>query len=151
MLYSYKGQEPKRLPLRIRLSDGTTRTNPDTFSDQEIADAGFIGPIPIPEINSDTQNRYWNVSTASYVVVDKSQEELDSITATKISEQWNKIRADRDILLKEVDWRINRLQSQTRLGIAPVDDITVLDQYAQSLRDVTLQEDPFNIVWPSMT
>lgn len=151
MLYSFKGQEPKPLPFRIRLPDGTTRTNPDTFTPEDIADAGFIGPITIPEINSDTQNRYWNVSTVSYVVVDKTQEEIDSITATRISDQWNKIRADRNRLLTEVDWRINRLQSQIRLGIAPVDDITVLDQYAQSLRDVTLQEDPFNIVWPSMT
>ena len=41
MLYSYQGQEPKILPFRITLSNGQTRTDPSTFTPEEIADAGY--------------------------------------------------------------------------------------------------------------
>lgn len=40
MLYSLNGQYPKPLPNRIRLSNGQTRTA--TFTQEEIADAGYI-------------------------------------------------------------------------------------------------------------
>ena len=30
-LYSYKGADPHPLPEKLRLSDGTTRTDPSTF------------------------------------------------------------------------------------------------------------------------
>jgi hypothetical protein len=32
MLYSYQGAEPAALPHRIRLSDGSTRTDASTFT-----------------------------------------------------------------------------------------------------------------------
>lgn len=41
---------PKRLPWRIRLSDGSTRTDPSTFTAEEIADAGFIEVESPPEV-----------------------------------------------------------------------------------------------------
>jgi hypothetical protein len=51
MLYSLNGAYPKPLPKRIVLSNGTTRTDPTTFTPEEIADAGYIQvpePPPIP-------------------------------------------------------------------------------------------------------
>ena len=42
MLYSYNGAYPTALPDRIRLSNGTTRTNKSTFTAEEIADAGYV-------------------------------------------------------------------------------------------------------------
>lgn len=37
------------LPWRIRLSDGSTRTDPSTFTDEMIADAGYVEAPAKPE------------------------------------------------------------------------------------------------------
>jgi hypothetical protein len=48
MLYSYKNKYPKSLPHRIRLSNGTTKTDSSTFTAEEIADAGYVAVEPKP-------------------------------------------------------------------------------------------------------
>lgn len=49
MLYSHNGQYPTILPHRITLSDGTTRTDVSTFTEEELADAGYVAvTAPIP-------------------------------------------------------------------------------------------------------
>lgn len=51
MLYSLNRAYPKPLPKRIILSDGTTRTDPTSFTSEEIADAGYTpvsDPPPTP-------------------------------------------------------------------------------------------------------
>ena len=45
MLYSYKGGEPQELPFRIVLSNGKTRTSQTPFTEEELADAGYV-PVP---------------------------------------------------------------------------------------------------------
>ncbi len=53
--------------------------------------------------------------------------------------QWQNVRQERDMLLKETDWRAST-------------DLTLSDDwksYRQALRDVPTQSDPFNITWPS--
>jgi len=42
MLYSHKGNYPSELPDRIRLSNGQTRTDKNSFTNEEIADAGYV-------------------------------------------------------------------------------------------------------------
>lgn len=144
MLYSYQNNEPQPLPYRIRLSSGLSRTDPATFTEQEIVDAGYVlitQEKPVPEQN---QIVYWSKEDLMWIVRDKTEQELQN----EINYQWTKIRKERDNLLSNLDWRFIRYESQTRLGIVPVDSIQDLDTYAQALRDVTLQQDPFNIVWP---
>ncbi len=54
--------------------------------------------------------------------------------------QWQNVRQERDMLLKETDWRAST-------------DLTLSDDwknYRQALRDVPTQSDPFNIVWPTI-
>ena len=46
-LYSFKGQDPKEIPNRIRLSDGTTKTDRTTFTADDLTDAGFTGPYTL--------------------------------------------------------------------------------------------------------
>ena len=69
-------------------------------------------------------------------VVDISGEELAELQAG----EWAKVREQRNQLLLASDW--------TQLGDAPVDQ-TAWAQYRQQLRDVTLQADPYNILWPT--
>lgn len=58
-MYSISGSYPSPLPNRIRLSDGSTRTDRSTFTPEEIADAGYVLVDEPPEIN---ENQYilWN-------------------------------------------------------------------------------------------
>lgn len=48
MLYSKNGSYPATLPHRIKLSDGTTRTDSTTFTAEEIADAGYVAVSEAP-------------------------------------------------------------------------------------------------------
>jgi len=76
-----------------------------------------------------------NEWTQTWVIVDASVEEA----ADRLTTKWIEIRNIRNELLALCDW--------TQLADAPVDDLAWA-VYRQSLRDITLQTDPFNIVWP---
>jgi len=145
MLYSYKNQWPTQLPYRIKLSDGRTRTDPRSFTQQEILDAGYV-----PVENSPTllENQWLSWSGTEWIVNTKTQEQIEEELRQKLETQWEVVRKKRDLILSSFDWRFIRYESQVRLGITPTDNLTNLDNFTQALRDVTLQEDPFNIVWP---
>ena len=55
---------------------------------------------------------------------------------------WSAVRIQRDRTLAESDWRV--LMAQENNTSTP----KTWKTYRQALRDVTLQADPFNIVWP---
>jgi len=65
-----------------------------------------------------------------------TQEELDQRVVT----QWQVIRTQRNQMLKDTDW--------TQVADSPVDK-AAWATYRQTLRDITKQDDPFNITWPT--
>lgn len=67
------------------------------------------------------------------------QWELADYTAEDTEAQWSAIRSDRNKRLADSDW--------TQLPDAPI-GAEEWALYRQSLRDITAQSDPFNIVWP---
>jgi len=62
-------------------------------------------------------------------------EELQS----RIDTQWAVIRNQRNQMLKDTDW--------TQVADSPVDK-AAWATYRQALRDITTQDDPFNVTWP---
>jgi hypothetical protein len=68
------------------------------------------------------------------------QWELEPYTQEQIDAQWAVVREERNEKLAECDW--------TQLPDAPVDK-AAWATYRQELRDITLQPDPFNIIWPT--
>ena len=60
--------------------------------------------------------------------------------ASNTESQWAKIRSQRDTLLTACDW--------TQLPDVTISNKAYWATYRQSLRDITDQEDPYNIVWP---
>lgn len=87
------------------------------------------------------------------IVIEKTAEELaeerEAQRLTAIADKWAEVRATRDELMRNNDWRYTRYEREVRLEISPTtDDITVLDTYMQALANITDQEDPFNITWP---
>lgn len=57
-------------------------------------------------------------------------------------QQWAAVREERNRRIAETDW--------TQLGDVPLSNPDDWATYRQALRDVTLQEDPYNIVWPTL-
>lgn len=144
-LYSYKRNFPNLLPDRIRLSNGSTRTDLSTFTSEEILDAGYVLVEPMPSINPVTQRLTWN--GVAWEVSGLTAEEATAIFTAEVEN----IRQKRDVLINQVAWRVDRYQSEIRLGLTLTDDITKLDEYIQALRDITKQADILNIIWPILT
>lgn len=64
-LYSLNGQRPGPLPFRIHMPDGSTRTDPSSFTEDEITAAGYIGPFLAPEYDPSTEELQWDGSSFS--------------------------------------------------------------------------------------
>jgi hypothetical protein len=78
-------------------------------------------------------NKYYQ----NWDVVDASEEKKNQ----RISNKWEEVRTIRNQSLKDSDW--------TQLSDSPLTVEKKMEwaAYRQALRDVTLQEDPFNITW----
>jgi len=134
-LYSYQGQEPGQLPHEISWVEEwgqiTYRTDVSSFTDEELAKAGYTGPYEVPSINVDYQTRRWDGENLTYVVEDISDEEL-----------WSKIREERNHRLAECDW--------TMVSDVPIEvNQKEWEMYRQRLRDLPTQFDnPKDVIWP---
>lgn len=74
---------------------------------------------------------------------------LGKTQAEKDREQAEEVRAKRDRLIAQEDWRYARYSSEVRQGLTPSDDIVALDAYIQALRDIPKQEGfPWEIELP---
>lgn len=121
-----------------------------------------------PEYNQNTQkidNAYqWfdaeaDVAYESYQVIDLppppeapaplSAEQLQALEEQRKKDQWFQIRGERDLRIKDFEWRYLRYDREVRLGLTPTDSLERMDRYVQDLADITKQEDPFNIIWPN--
>jgi hypothetical protein len=56
--------------------------------------------------------------------------------------RWDDIRSKRQSLFAEADWRIQRALDEG-------EDATQLIEYRRALRDITKQESPDTVVWPT--
>lgn len=143
-LYTKNGSYPQPIPFRIRLSNGSTRTDPSTFTEAEITDAGFTAVSDRPIPNS-VQIVQWDALNSNWIVRDKTLAELQSETASL----WNEIRKERDKRIAEMTWRYERWGRHDRMGLPQIDNIQKLDAYIQALADIPqTQTDPYDIVWP---
>ena len=89
-------------------------------------------------ITEGTPNLVDGVYYQNWVLEDSTESEIQS----KIEYKWDEIRNLRTELLKECDWTV--------LADSPIgDNRTAWIQYRQELRNITSQENPFNIVWPT--
>ena len=141
MPYSYNNQYPINvLPHRIRLSDGSTRTDSSTFTVDELTDAGYVEVSAAPEYNDRTHKLSWDGSDWQLTELTTSQ--INSM----ISSEWNTVREERDDRINDIEWKLMRYHSEVRLGVTTTSDtITNLDNYVQGLRDITKHEN-----WPNL-
>ena len=69
LLYSRDTARPEPLPFRIALPNGFTRTDPSTFTEDEITAAGLTGPYTEPAYDPATEQLEW--ANDAFVVVAK--------------------------------------------------------------------------------
>ncbi len=145
-LYSYKTEYPiTEIPERIRLSNGSTRTDSSTFTSDELVDAGYVEVSNPPDFNQETHKLVW--SGIEWQTISLTESEISARNAKR----WQEIRETRDVKIKEIEWRIMRNLSETRQGLDTTDKIADLDAYVQSLRDITTStSDPTSVSWPSV-
>jgi hypothetical protein len=124
-LYSYKNEEPNILPDKIRLSNGKSRTDNSTFTEDELKDAGFMGPYIKPSYDIDKQRVYWDRENLKYIV-----ENLPNPPEETEEQKWEYIRNKRNLLLQQSDWT-QLLDSQLDSEI--VEEYKI---YRESLRNI---------------
>ena len=72
----------------------------------------------------------------NWIQSDATQSEID----LRLSAKWEEVKLIRNEMLQECDW--------TQLSDIPTTTKELWQPYRQSLRDITSQSNPFNIVWP---
>ena len=133
MLYSHHSTIPVPLPHRIRLPDGSTRTDASTFTLEDLEVAGYVGPFERPACDATTETVDWDGSR--FLVRNYNDAEMEA--------QWQQVRAQRLHLLQSSDW--TQIEDYD-LGA----DRPSWVVYRQALRDITEQTNPFAISWPTM-
>ena len=145
-LYSYKTEYPSsEIPERIRLSDGSVRTDSSSFTSDELVDAGYVEVSNPPDFNQETHKLVW--SGTEWQTIPLTESEI----SIRNNQRWQEIRETRDAKIKEVEWRVMRNLSETRQGLDTTDNISDLDTYIQALRDITsTTTNPLEVSWPTL-
>ena len=142
MLYSLKGSYPTELPERIRLSDGTTRTDKDSFTYEDITDAGYVLAPEKPETDSPFSKVDWDGE--NWITVELTQEEKDIVK----SEYLDIIRPEvNELLLRNYRWLY--LDSQGELDDIGI-DINYVKEQTDKLEVIesTYSEETNSVEWP---
>jgi hypothetical protein len=119
MLYSKNNSYPSSLPHRIVLSDGTTRTDSLSFTEEEIADAGYAA-VDNPPQTSYPNRLDWDGS--DWIIREPNPSE--------VSQRWDYIRKECVRKLEETDYKVIKAVEVGEL----VDPDFII--YRQELRDL---------------
>lgn len=80
LLYSLLNGEPGPLPKRLKI-DGVTRTDPSSFTAEELNRAGYTGPFQKPSFDADTQIVRWEGDR--YSVLNLAPQEIEARKVAK--------------------------------------------------------------------
>lgn len=65
--------------------------------------------------------------------------------------KWNSLGQERQDLIEDQRWRVDRHNDEVAMGRAPTEPIAPLLNYIQAIRDLPVeQSDPYDIVWPTI-
>lgn len=140
-LYSYQGNYPSTIPFRIRLSDGMTRTDPSTFTAEEIQDAGYVAVSDMPVANSN-QVLSWSKDLVDWVLRDKTAEELAAEEAARRNQILDSINIHRDELIADGFWFAN-----TKYDSRPEDQKRISGAALLAFMGVSQGAEANNYIW----
>ena len=133
-LYSFKGAWPTRLPNRIKLSNGLTKTDKTTFTQEDLTDAGWF-EVEDPPAATYPNKLEWDGNSWYVREPNKSEASL----------KWQEIRNECNRKLFETDYKVIKAME---LGETLDPAIT---QYRQDLRDLynnVNDVDPWTVKYP---
>jgi len=141
MYYSLNNQYPvPKLPEKIRLSNSSTRTDPSTFTEEELLDSGWRSV-------SDPMPHDPNEHTLSWKEIDGTYNWI--LSPLSLEDKSNRVRLERNQRINDVMWRVHRHRREEALRLPPTDDIIKLYQYIQALADIPEQDGfPTSVIWP---
>jgi len=142
---SKNNEYPKPIPERIKLSNGQLRTDNNSFTLEEIVDAGYT-IVENPPIVTYPNKLEWDSKNLQWVV------RLPN--SIEVEQRWNKIRIQCDELLSATDYKVTKAIELAYINGTTVDQEldTNYVTYRQELRDLynnTNDIDPWNVVWPT--
>jgi len=137
--YSYFGEYPKILPKYHVTFDGSVVFDLTKLSEQELHELGYVKVAPPPDWRSFELRIDWDGN--QWIIKDNVTNKLDK----KYNDDWNKIRKDRNWLLKQTDY--------TGSFDLPEKMKKEWGEYRQKLRDITDSVHDYNparVVFPEM-
>lgn len=142
ILYYRYGEYPTELPHRIRLVDGSTRTDPTTFTDEEISSAGYSVAPEKPE-NYDllTEKIVWD--NDRWVVQELSNEEIERLKEKQYKEIQFEIK---ELILKSYKIYVSEVNKPEQERIHNLED---LKAYIENLENIIETYDGVNFTWPT--
>lgn len=141
--------------LRARLAQYSL---PSELTDEILNPLGYailedIDPTTLPKSTKDLQAVLSSVErteTPRWRRIYTLEPVPDSIKEERLASKWAAVRAKRDKLMRQFEWRLSRFDRQVRLGLPTSDDQATLDRYMQALADITASEDPYLIEFPKV-
>ena len=113
------------------------------------ADENGNGGYNVVPKSVDPYNKYDIEDVRAYVL--EHPEDVLDFEALQQELLVEQVKSTRDKLIKDTIWRVQRYESEIRLGITTTDNITNIDVYIQALRDIPQQEGfPTDIIWPTL-
>lgn len=113
------------------------------------ADQNGNGGYNVVPKKVDPFNQYTIQEVEAYLA--ENPDHLLDLTEIESEQLEGQIRAERDSLIQEVEWRVRRHQDEVALELEVTEPIIPLLEYIQALRDVPQQEGfPDNVEWPSL-
>ena len=134
LLYSKNNGYPQPLPQRLRLPSGETRTDPSTFTAEDLVNAGYVEAPPPPSVDYPNE---LNWSGVDWLVVPPS-------VASTITKQ-NTIMAECLKKLAESDYKILKA---LEVGASPAPEVVAYRQQLRDLYNTVETLDPWGIVLP---
>lgn len=116
LLFSDNGAPPAELPQRVRLEDGSTRTDASTFTAAELEAWGFVGPVEVPEHVPSIERLIWRAEQLAYVVEPIPAEELEAQRLASLRAAAN-YRGFYDSLLVSGAYQAIRAKAVTDLAV----------------------------------
>ena len=142
-MYSINGAYPvSKIPYQLFDSDGRSRTS---LSEDSARRFGCIKVDDPPDYNVNTHQLNWD-SVNHWEVISLDS---DMLLHNKNS-QWQQIRIRRNSMIEDIEKDIFKHQSEVRRGVSTTYNLTEMDNYVESLRQIPqTNSDPFNINWPT--
>ena len=133
-------------PTDIPKSFGNV-SNFHLLSDEQLKDYGWY-PVRLVENTNKTTTTLvtgydFVIEGDGVIQYEQIREKTSEEIQTENNEKWKQIRMQRGRLLQSSDW--------TQLSDSPLTEEKKEEwqTYRQSLRNITTQTDPFNIIWPN--